>query len=117
MVTAVIVPNSEKAYIPSAKLKDYLLSSSHAVGKSKAKFFREFGFNESNVHLLETGLLSIVFVEDVTNVTVSLHGTKYTVDGLLLTPTGTTVHVRTIWILETDQNEPRFVTAHPLPKE
>jgi len=32
------LPNKEKAYIPLAKLKDYLLSETHSVGKSKAKF-------------------------------------------------------------------------------
>ena len=33
------VPNYETAFIPILKIEDYLLSESHSVGKSKAKFF------------------------------------------------------------------------------
>lgn len=33
-----ILPNRERAYIPEAKLVHYLLSLSHPVGKSKARF-------------------------------------------------------------------------------
>lgn len=110
------LPNREKAHIPSAKLYDYLLSSSHSVGKSKAKFFRGFGFNEDNATLLETRLLSIAHMEDVVKLVTSPFGIKYTIDGVLMTPMDMTVNVRTVWIIEMDEDEPRFVTAHPLPK-
>lgn len=59
LVIGMNLPNRKKAHIPSAKLYDYLLSPSHSVGKSKAKIFRGFGFNEDNVALLEARLLSI----------------------------------------------------------
>lgn len=36
------LPDKEKAYIPLLKIKDYLLSETHPIGKSKAKFFRSF---------------------------------------------------------------------------
>lgn len=39
--------NKEYAYIPLAKLLDYLLSETHPVGKSKAKYLRSLGFNEA----------------------------------------------------------------------
>ena len=111
-----ILPNREKAFIPAAKLSDYLLSTSHSVGGSKARFFREFGFKEANASSLEAGLLSIARTEEVFMVTPSPFGVKYTVDGTLITPTGITVNVRTVWIIETGENVPRFVTAHPLPR-
>ncbi|MGH7599609.1 MAG: DUF6883 domain-containing protein [bacterium] len=41
------LPNREKAYIPPSKLRDYLLSETHVVGRGKAKFFRMFGFKEA----------------------------------------------------------------------
>jgi hypothetical protein len=47
------LPNKEKAYIPRHKILDYLLSEKHAVGKSKARFFRSLGFDESNAGELE----------------------------------------------------------------
>ena len=39
--------------IPVAKIKEYLLSETHIVGKSKAKFFQAVGFNKSNAKLLK----------------------------------------------------------------
>lgn len=53
------LPSKGKAYIPPGKLMGYLLSETHAVGKSKAKFFRALGFDETNVTQLEEGLLAI----------------------------------------------------------
>jgi hypothetical protein len=111
-----ILPNYENAYIPAAKIYDYLLSSTHSIGKSKANFFREFGFDESNANFLEKSLLSIAQAEPVMEVKKTAFGTKYIIDGFILTPVDITVNVRTVWIIETDNDAPRFVTAHPLPK-
>jgi hypothetical protein len=108
-----ILPNNENAFIPSAKLYDYLLSETHSAGQGKAKFFREFGFDESNTASLAAGLLAIAQAEQVAQSTPSPHGVKYVIDGLLLTPSGETVRVRTIWIIEIGEDAPRFVTAYP----
>lgn len=106
------LPNRDKAYIPSAKLTEYLLSETHAVGKSKAKFFRIFGFNETNVAILEEGLLSMAQTETVAKIVQSLYGTKYIIEGFLETPSSTSVKVQTVWIVEVDDPRPRFVTAY-----
>jgi hypothetical protein len=87
---------------------------SHPDGKSKAKFFREFGFSDSNAHILETGLISIAQTEEVETETKSTFGVKYVIDGKLMTPSGITVKIRTVWIIETGDDAPRFVTAHPI---
>jgi len=42
------------------------------------------------------------------------HGTKYVVDGLITTPSGDQVKLRTVWIVDEGQNNPRFVTAYPM---
>jgi hypothetical protein len=107
------LPNRDKAYIPSVKLTEYLLSETHAVGKSKAKFFRIFGFNETNVAILEEGLLSMAQTETVAKIVQSLYGTKYIIEGFLETPSNTSVKVQTVWIVEVDDPRPRFVTAYP----
>jgi hypothetical protein len=60
--------NRENALIQPEKLIYHLLSDSHAVGKSKAKFFRELGFNEENLAFLEQELSKIIRNEDVTEV-------------------------------------------------
>ena len=107
------LPNREKAFIQAAKLNDYLLSETHVVGRAKAKFFRLFGFDETNIDLLERGLLAIAKTQEVASVTSSPHGTKYVVDGSLQTPTGGLINLRTVWIIDQDQDRPRFVTAIP----
>ena len=108
------LPHRDKAYIPRAKLTDYLLSLTHAVGRSKARFFRSMGYDRENVDLLEEQLLTMARVADVTTVTSSPYGIKYVIDGTLLTPAGGMVRGQTIWILETGNDRPRFVTAYPV---
>lgn len=60
-----MLPNRENAYIPPAKLKDYLLSETHIDARSKARFFHAFGYDEVNVKLLERGLLLIARKQEV----------------------------------------------------
>lgn len=107
------VPNWENAYISPLKLEGYLLAETHAEGRSKAKFFRALGFDETNVEQLAEGLKNILHVEDVVEVTSSPYGTKYVIDGILSTPSGNIVEVRTIWIIDMGSDRPRFVTSYP----
>ncbi len=108
-----MLPNREHAYIPQSKLKGYLLSETHADGRSKARFFRSFGYDEANVELLERGLLLISRNQQVKDTVFSPFGTKYVIDGSLKTPSGRSINVKTVWIIEEDQDRPRFVTAIP----
>jgi hypothetical protein len=107
------LPNGLQAYIPPQKLRAYLLSETHAVGKAKAKFFRALGFNETNIFLLEQGVLTIAHGATVQEVVAAPHGTKYVLEGVLETPGGTSPRICTIWILETGEEHSRFVTADP----
>lgn len=108
------LPNREKAYISISKLKDYLLSETHSVGKSKAKFLRTTGFNEMNINLLKEGLIAIAHSGDVEDVISSPHGVKYIIDGLIQTPAGGSIKMRTVWIIDKGLERPRFVTAYPV---
>lgn len=91
----------------------YLLSESHAVGKSKAIFLRAIGFSGNNVNDLERQLLEIARTKDVVEVKETPYGTKYVIDGTLLAPRARAAQIRTVWIIETGDDRPRFVTAHP----
>ena len=108
------LPNRESVYIPSSKLVDYLLSRTHAVGKSKARFFRKFGFDETNVDILEQDLKKIAQKNEITQQVSVFHGEKYIIDGVLETPIGRNMNIRTVWIIEKDEINPRFVTAYPV---
>jgi len=105
------LPNRESAYVPTSKLKDYLLSETHVAGKSKAKFFRLLGFNENNVNYLEKGLIDIAQTQEIKEEVSSPHGRKYVIDGNLLTP-NKPVRIRTIWIIDKGKKAPRFITAY-----
>jgi hypothetical protein len=107
------LPNRAHAFIPPEKLTGYLLSESHIVGRSKARFFRAHGFHEDNVHLLEQGLRWIAQHNEVEQEKTSAHGTKYVIRGTLQTPRGTVVAVETVWIIEKAEDKPSLITAYP----
>lgn len=107
------MPNCEKSVVPPDKLTNYLLSATHPIGKSKAKFFRSFGYDDGNVAQLEAGLKAIAQTQDLEEVEATAHGTKYKIPGFLNTPAGIPIRVLTVWIIPNDGNVPRFVTAFP----
>lgn len=108
------LPNLEQATVPEKKLTDYLLSETHAVGKFKAKFFRSLGFNETNVNLLRKEIINLAKSGDIGDVIPSNYGTKYILEGVIMTPIGKSVKIRTVWIIENNNTQPIFITAYPV---
>lgn len=109
-----MLPYRKNASIPQEKLTDYLLSETHVLGKFKAKFFRELGFNKTNVELLEKEIRIIVQTKEVNELISSPYGIKYLIEGPIKTPNGPTAMIQTIWIIESGTRRPRFITAYPL---
>lgn len=107
------LPNSKNAYVPKEKLLGYLLSEAHPVGKSKAKFFRKLGFNETNADELERSLLSIAKTNDVENTKEMPYGISYVINGSINVPKHKSVTIKTVWFVESGKTSPRFVTAIP----
>jgi hypothetical protein len=107
------LPHGGEAVVPLRKLTEYLLSESHLVGSSKAAFFRNLGIDQDRVEVLKKALLTIARDENVVEDVSSPHGIKYVVNGVIETPSGVAATVRTIWIIESGQDRPRFVTAYP----
>ncbi len=69
---------------------------------------------EGNLDLLERGLMTIAHSEDVKEVALLPHGTKYILEGLLQTPAGSAVQIQTVWVIDKQEDRPRFVTAYPV---
>lgn len=111
------LPNADIAYVPLRKVTEYLLSDTHTVGRMKARFFQQVGFTKERAAELRKALIEIGQTGKITNVIATDYGTKYVVDGELHTPVGKRVSIRTIWIVERDQDKPRFVTAYPRKEE
>lgn len=108
------LPSRESAYVPEPKLDGYLLSENHPVGRAKARLLRALGYDDTNVNLLEQGLLAVAHQQPVAEVVESEYGVKYIIDSLLQTPSGTALQLRTVWIIDTADERPRFVTAYPV---
>lgn len=111
------LPNREKAVIPQAKIMDYLLSVAHPHGRHKAAFFHRFGYIAESWGVLAAALLRHAAEHDVTKVEDSLFGTRYTIEGILVTPDGRMPVIRSVWFIENGEDIPRFVTAYPLGRE
>jgi hypothetical protein len=67
-----------------------------------------------NVYLLKQGLMAIAQSEDIAEAIKTPCGIKYVVEGLIQTPVGISIRMRTIWIVDKQQMRPRFVTAYPV---
>ncbi len=107
------VPNRHQAIIDPVKISGYLLSEIHPVGRSKARFFKRFGFRADAPEELTQALFAHVQDCPVGAIEVSPYGTKYRVEGHLLSPDGRKPSVATVWIILDGEMVPRFVTAFP----
>jgi len=106
------LPCKENAIVKLSKINDYLLSENHPVGRSKAKFFKMIGFNETNIDLFGKALLEISKLEVIETVKNDF-GTKYVIIGMLKSPLNIEYLVSTVWMLENQSNEPYLVTCYP----
>ncbi len=107
------VPNAHSATVPIAKIRDYLLDTAHPGNGGKADFFGSFGFTVENWPELRSALQQHPRLHAAVNVTVSAWGTKYEVRCDLLSPDGRNPCVRSFWIVDAANLDPRFVTAYP----
>ncbi len=107
------VPNNDKASIPIEKIRDYLLSTSHPVGRSKAAFFNKIGYNLERIDLLSRELSSIIKENEVDKEIKTFYGNKYLVKGNIGSIFKKVIPIVTVWIIEKEDSVPRFVTAYP----
>ena len=110
------LPQAEDAIVDLDKIARYPLSGSHSRGRDKARFFTVFGFSHEMPERLKDALLMHVRANDVVGLQKSEHGAKYTIQGPLLTPDGRAPVIRSVWIIDTGGQRPRFVTAFPGPR-
>lgn len=99
--------------VDELKTRDYLLSSSHPVGRFKAGFFRSLGYTPDAWSLLRDDLLELARSGDADECRPSPFGTKYEVRGSLEGPNGGAAKVVTVWIVLARPSVPRLVTAYP----
>jgi hypothetical protein len=107
------LPAAERAVIAPAKIRDYLLSTSHPIGRFKAPFFASLGYANANWQRLEKDLLALAVSGDAELGNRSPYGQKYEIRGTLIGPSGKAAGVLTVWIILFGGDAPQFVTAFP----
>src|SRR5438874_11316128 len=71
------------AIVSADKLRDYLLSSAHPIGRYKSTFFRSLGYAPEQWQVLESDLRAVLSYEAQPS-GVTKYGQKFTVLGALL---------------------------------
>jgi hypothetical protein len=109
----VLIPNADRATIDPAKLRDYLLSAAHPIGRFKARFFTALGFTLDRSEELVEALRIQHLTQDCQPAGTTDRGQKYTIRAILNGPTGQSALVVSVWFIPVDGDVPRFVTAYP----
>jgi hypothetical protein len=108
----VVLINRIAAVVPAEKLRDYLLSPTHPIGRYKATFFRTLGYDQSNWQVLGGDLRSLLSL-NAEQLDVTEYGRKYAVTGSITGPNGRLAEIVSVWIILAGEEMPRFVTAYP----
>ena len=107
------LPNAATAEIEEAKLRDYLLSSAHPVGRFKARTLSALGYTRENWQRLHHDLWNHGCAGDCVVGECTLHGQKFKVSGTLVGPNGRRMRYVSVWIIAPHSTTPRFITAFP----
>jgi hypothetical protein len=107
------LPYLDRADIPAAKVRDYLLNPEHPVGRAKARFFGQLGFTRARWPELHAALLAHAALGDVQALDLGHFGQKYLVRGKIQGPEGPATQILAVWIQQALEVGPRFVTAYP----
>jgi hypothetical protein len=109
----VLLPNAHRATVADEKVRDYLLSPSHPVGRFKASFFVALGFSNERWEVLRDALLAIAASADALPGQESRFGQKFEVRATLSGLSGRIAEVLTVWMMPNGQDFAHFVTAFP----
>ncbi len=111
------LPNLEKAFVPPNKITQYLLDTNHDEGRGKALFFLHVGFTVAEWKDLAKSLMQHAYEHKVVKEQTTRFGTRYIIEGAMLTPIGRKVQLRSVWFVSRGDPNPRLVTAYPLEEQ
>jgi hypothetical protein len=107
------IPKADRAVIDPPKLRDYLLSPSHPLGRYKAQFFRALGYSQGDWPRLDRDLRFQHLSAPVSSTLESPYGTVYEIRAMLKGPVGVSAGLVSIWMIKRGDDVPRLVTAYP----
>lgn len=102
-----------EAQVDERKILDYLLATDHPVGGDKAAFFAAVGYRRDNWVQLRHDLLGVPVRGELVTKSETRFGNKFVVDGVVQSPSGRMIGLRTVWITDGSDEVPRLVTAYP----
>ena len=111
-IRAVKLPRADQAVVEPTKLHGYVLSTSHPVGRFKARFFERLGYSAEHWARFEADLRSQHLANDADELESTQYGQKYEIRAMLNGPTGQ-ADVVSVWLIRHGESIPRFVTAYP----
>lgn len=106
------LPRADRVRIDEHKVRGYLLSPSHPVGRFKARVFAALGFDQTTADAFVAEVRRIAAEGEVSAVEDTAFGRKYTVPGGLKGPAGD-AQVLTVWIQAPGQAGVRLITVRP----
>jgi hypothetical protein len=77
------LPNRQNVIIPEAKIRRYLLSSTHPYGRHKAAFFKSMGFSFESWETMVLAIRDHPQQSDVVRVDDTGFGTRHILEGQL----------------------------------
>jgi hypothetical protein len=107
------LPAADRALIEPGKLRDYLLSTEHPIGRFKAAFFARMGYSRQDWRRLQLDIWQIAQSGTAVERQGRTFGRKYEVNGILRGPSGREASVTTVWIVKNGEDRPRLVTVYP----
>jgi hypothetical protein len=107
------LPNAERVVIDARKVRAYLLSRSHPIGRFKAAYFARAGFEASNWVDLVSQLRELAVRGEVVLGAATEYGQKYLISGILKGPRGVSLEVTAVWLVPTAGDTARLVTVYP----
>ena len=107
------LPNGQKATVDERKIREYLLSPSHPVGRFKAKFFGSVGFTLENWSGFGSELQRVAAEGEAELIEETEYGRKYLIRGRIAGPGARPANVDSVWIIRAGDDTPRLVTVYP----
>ena len=107
------LPNAEQALIEPEKVRDYLLSASHPVGRFKSAYLQALGYSQDEWEFLRDELLALAKSDAASPGRPIEYGRKFEVRGTLRGRGGRPAGIVAVWVVRHGEDFPRFVTAYP----
>lgn len=108
------LPNSDRAYVDIAKLRDYSLNPAHPEGKHKARVFASaLGINHSHAEWLTEQLHRAARNLECVLGRRTPHGQRYLID-FEVRHRDQSARLRSVWNIRPTEDFPRLITCYVL---